>query len=65
MQQQRFRERLVRTDPAESAMRWFNTITRQFTVSKDLILSGTLIDCIVSSVGGLSYMEVSLGFPDL
>ena len=36
-----------------------------FTVSEDLILSGTLMDCIVSSVGGSSYMEVSMGFADL
>ena len=29
VQRQRVRESLVRTDPAGSAMRWFNTITRR------------------------------------
>ena len=29
MQRQHVRESLVRTDPAGSAMRWFNTITRR------------------------------------
>ena len=34
-------------------------------MSEDLILSGTLMDCIVSSIGGSSYMEVSMVFSRL
>ena len=64
VQHQCVRESLVRTDPAGSAMRWFNTITRRVYSVEDLILSGTLMDCIVSSVRGSSYMEVLMGFPD-
>lgn len=52
VQRQRVRESLVRTDPAGSAMRWFN-IKGVFTASGDLILSGTLMDYTALSVGDL------------
>ena len=65
VQRQRVRESLVRTDPAGSAMRWFNTITRRVYSVRGpnslWYIDG--LHCLIR--WRFVIHEVSMGFPDL
>ena len=63
VQGQRVWESLVQTDPAGSAIRWFNTITRRVYSIRgpNSLWHIDVLHCLI----GWRYMVALMGFPDL